>query len=50
MASIAFATIKGGVGKVLKPGDVVYVPPGVPHYFSEIPDHVTEILVRWDVK
>ena len=42
--------IKGGVGKVLKPGDVVYVPPGVPHYFSEIPDHVTEILVRWDVK
>jgi mannose-6-phosphate isomerase-like protein (cupin superfamily) len=42
--------VKGGVSKVLKPGDVVYVPPGVPHYFSEIPDHVTEILVRWDVK
>jgi uncharacterized RmlC-like cupin family protein len=33
-----------------KPGDVEYVPPGVPHYFSDIPDHVTEILVRWDVK
>ena len=42
--------IKGGVTKVLKPGDVVYVPAGVPHYFSNIPDHVTEILVRWDVK
>jgi mannose-6-phosphate isomerase-like protein (cupin superfamily) len=42
--------VKGGVSKVLKPGDVVYVPPGVPHYFSSIPDHVTEILVRWDVK
>jgi quercetin dioxygenase-like cupin family protein len=40
----------GGVSKVVKPGDVVYVPAGVPHYFSEIPDHVTEILVRWDVK
>src|SRR6266545_3298274 len=39
--------VKGGVSKVLKPGDVVYVPPGVPHYFSAIPDHVTEILVRW---
>ena len=42
--------IKGGVTKVLKPGDTVYVPAGVPHYFSNIPDHVTEILVRWDVK
>jgi uncharacterized RmlC-like cupin family protein len=42
--------IKGGVTKVLKPGDVVYVPAGVPYYFSNIPDHVTEILVRWDVK
>ena len=42
--------VKGGLSKVLKPGDVVYVPPGVPHYFSSIPDHVTEILVRWDVK
>jgi len=44
------SAIKGGVSKVLKPGDVVYVPPGVPHHFSQIPDHVTEILVRWDVK
>jgi len=43
-------SIKGGTTKVLKPGDVVFVPAGVPHYFSEIPDHVTEILVRWDVK
>ena len=42
--------IKGGTTKVLKAGDVVYVPAGVPHYFSNIPDHVTEILVRWDVK
>jgi uncharacterized RmlC-like cupin family protein len=39
-----------GATKVLKPGDVVYVPPCVPHYFSDIPDHVTEILVRWDLK
>ena len=42
--------IKGGVSRVVKPGDVVFVPAGVPHYFSEIPDHVTQILVRWDVK
>jgi mannose-6-phosphate isomerase-like protein (cupin superfamily) len=44
------AGIKGGVSRVVKPGDVVFVPAGVPHYFSEIPDHVTQILVRWDVK
>jgi hypothetical protein len=30
--------VKGGVSKVLN------------HYFSAIPHHVTEILVRWDVK
>lgn len=42
--------VTGGTSKVLKPGDVVFVPAGVPHYFSQIPDHVTEILVRWDVK
>jgi len=43
-------SIKGGVSRVVKPGDVVFVPAGVPHYFSNIPDHVTQILVRWDVK
>jgi len=41
---------KGGVNREVKAGDVVFVPPGVAHYFSNIPDHVLEILVRWDVK
>jgi hypothetical protein len=43
-------SVKGGTSKMVKPGDVVYVRPSVPHYVSEIRDHVMEILVRWDVK
>ena len=44
-------SIRGGVTQVLKAGDVVFVPPGVPHHFSQTdPNGVTEILVRWDIK
>jgi mannose-6-phosphate isomerase-like protein (cupin superfamily) len=43
-------SIKGAILKVMKPGDVVYVPAGVPHYFSSIPDHVDALLVRWDAQ
>lgn len=43
-------SIRGATSKVMKAGDVVYVPAGVPHYFSSIPDHVDVLLVRWDVQ
>lgn len=43
-------SIKGGVSRVVKAGDIIYIPPGVPHYFSNIPDHAAYTLVRWDIK
>jgi mannose-6-phosphate isomerase-like protein (cupin superfamily) len=43
-------SVKGGVSRVVKPGDIIYIPPGVPHYFSNIPDHAAYTLVRWDIK
>lgn len=47
----AASSIRGGVSHELNPGDVVFIPPGIPHHFSETnPGGVTEILVRWDPK
>lgn len=44
------ASIRGGVSRVLKTGDVMFVPAGVPHGFIETKDHVTFIMVRFDTK
>jgi hypothetical protein len=41
---------RGGVTKVLRPGDVMFVPAGVPHGFVETKDHVTFMMVRFDMK
>jgi len=41
---------KGGVTKVLKAGDVMFVPAGIPHGFIETKDHVTFVMVRFDTK
>ena len=35
--SIANGTIRGGVERIIKPGDVVFIPPGVPHAIRETP-------------
>jgi len=43
-------SIRGGVTKVLKAGDVMFVPAGIPHGFVETKDHVTFIMVRFDTK
>jgi hypothetical protein len=43
-------SIRGGVSKVLKPGDVMFVPAGVPHGFVATKDHVTFVMVRFDTK
>jgi quercetin dioxygenase-like cupin family protein len=46
---IAGTSIKGGVEQPLKAGDVLYVPPGVPHGFKDI-QGFRAFLVRFDTK
>lgn len=43
-------SIRGGVSRVLKPGDVIFVPAGIPHAFVETKDHVTFVMTRYDTK
>jgi mannose-6-phosphate isomerase-like protein (cupin superfamily) len=43
-------TIVGGTTHEVKPGDIVIVPEGVPHGFTAIPDHVTYLSIRPDLK
>jgi mannose-6-phosphate isomerase-like protein (cupin superfamily) len=43
-------TIVGGTTHNVKVGDIVIVPEGVPHGFSAIPDHVTYLSIRPDLK
>jgi mannose-6-phosphate isomerase-like protein (cupin superfamily) len=46
---VAGSLIKGGVEQPLKAGDVLYVPPGVPHGFKDI-DGFRAFLIRFDTK
>jgi mannose-6-phosphate isomerase-like protein (cupin superfamily) len=39
---------EGGETRVISEGDVVFIPPGVMHGFTEIKDHVTYLSVRPD--
>ena len=43
-------SIRGGTSRVLKAGDVMFVPAGAPHGFVETKDHVTFVMVRFDTK
>jgi mannose-6-phosphate isomerase-like protein (cupin superfamily) len=45
----AGSSISGGVEQPLKAGDILYVPPGVPHGFKDIKGF-RAFLIRWDVK
>jgi mannose-6-phosphate isomerase-like protein (cupin superfamily) len=40
----------GYTTREIKPGDIVVIPEGVPHGFSAIPDHVTYLSIRPDLK
>jgi hypothetical protein len=40
--------IEGGVSRKIKAGDVVVIPAGVPHWFSEIEGSITYVVVRVD--
>ena len=42
-------SIMGGVEQALKPGDVLYVPPGVPHGFKDLKGF-RAFLIRMDTK
>jgi quercetin dioxygenase-like cupin family protein len=41
-------SIQGGVTQKIKAGDVVVIPAGVPHWFSEIEGSITYVVVRVD--
>jgi mannose-6-phosphate isomerase-like protein (cupin superfamily) len=40
----------GYSSRVINVGDIIVIPEGVPHGFSEIPDHITYLSVRPDLK
>ncbi len=42
--------VKPAMSRQVKSGDVIVVPAGVYHGFSEVPDHVEYVLVRPDVE
>jgi len=43
-------TMVGYTSHEIKTGDVIIIPEGVPHGFSAIPDHVTYLSIRPDLK
>ena len=43
-------TMVGYTSRQIKVGDIIVIPEGVPHGFSAIPDHVTYLSVRPDLK
>jgi len=43
-------TMVGYTSREIKPGDVIIIPEGVPHGFSAIPDQVTYLSIRPDLK
>lgn len=47
--NIAGASIDGGTEQTLMPGDILYVPPGVPHTFKDMKGF-RAYLIRFDVK
>jgi mannose-6-phosphate isomerase-like protein (cupin superfamily) len=46
---LAGSSIKDGVNQPLTVGDMIFVPPGVPHGFKNL-KNFRAVLVRWDVK
>jgi mannose-6-phosphate isomerase-like protein (cupin superfamily) len=46
---VAGSSIRGGIEQPLKPGDVLYVPPGVAHGFKDVKGF-RAFLIRFDTK
>ena len=40
--------MEGGVTRRIAEGDIIIIPAGTPHYFSEIPESITYTIVRID--
>jgi len=43
-------TIQGGESRHVAKGDVVLVPPGVPHWYKDLDGTITYLEVRWEEK
>jgi len=43
-------TMVGYTSREIKTGDIIIIPEGVPHGFSAVPDHVTYLSIRPDLK
>ena len=42
--------IRNGKSRVVKPGDTIFIPPGVPHQITAVKGEVQFLLFRWDTK
>jgi mannose-6-phosphate isomerase-like protein (cupin superfamily) len=42
------AAIKGGVTRKVGPGDIIIIPPGVPHAWTEVPSPIVYLDIRID--
>lgn len=42
--------IRNGNARVVKPGDVIFIPAGVPHQITAVNGEVQFLLFRWDTK
>ena len=42
------ATIQGGESRSVVVGDVLIIPAGTPHWYSQIPESVTYLEIRYD--
>lgn len=44
------SAVRGGTSRVIKVGDVVFIPAGVPHGIREVKDHIVFLNIRFDTK
>ena len=42
--------IEGGVERTIKPGDLVYIPPGVPHGIKQSTGGITYLNIRFEIQ
>jgi uncharacterized RmlC-like cupin family protein len=43
-------TRQGGLGRKVKPGDIVIIPAGTPHSFSELDGPISYLVYRFEPK
>ena len=40
-------TVDGGLARQVSVGDVIFIPEGTPHWYSNVPDHVDYLEIRF---